>query len=248
VRRSDRRLISLDRLHLLAQETTENFGHRLKQAVEVNPHAPASVHGRQSWLRDRLRKEKGITVSANTVHKWMNGASMPRGDNLRAVSEVLEVDEVWLTLGRKPVEKTVSAAAQATGSAKATILAGLIEAAGGRVTFNLSSDSPEDLSVNIDGEHMKIIVAAPQRDKKNVSFILPALPSDARVIAVFLRRGDDYASAVIDLFDLTDVERKMFGGFSVLEAEERPGRKLRVPGQRNLLSPVSCVRDLLPVA
>lgn len=66
----------------------------------------------------------------------MHGLSRPREDNVRALAKLLQVDEVWLTLGRKPSASAEQVAAEATRASGAVLLvAGLIEVNGGRVTF-----------------------------------------------------------------------------------------------------------------
>ncbi|MDF0602895.1 hypothetical protein P1J78_19305 [Psychromarinibacter sp. C21-152] len=225
----------------MVQSTTEEFGLRLTQALEASPHAPPTPHGRLSWLKRELEKH-GTKVSVNTVHKWCHGASRPREDNVRALSRLLKVDEVWLALGRKPVESpkhSADSAAKAKGAV--LMLAGLIEVAGGRVTFPSEGEGTPHLWANLNSEQFGVIVVTPQsREGSQVSFVVPEPVGPHKVLAVVSEPG----SMQVQVVDLTDVQRQSFGGFSVVSLETRNGGKFKAPDQRNLLAPVGSVAEL----
>ena len=61
---------------------------------------------------DRLMKEQGLTqvelaervgVSQNAVHRWVNG-SVPRGDKLNQLAQVLEISGSELLTGETPMD------------------------------------------------------------------------------------------------------------------------------------------------
>ncbi len=224
----------------MAQTTTEEFGHRLSQALEACPTAPPNPHGRLSWLKRELERQ-GTKVSVNTVHKWCHGYSRPREDKIRALAKVLKVDDVWLSLGRKPIEtpaKVSEGAARAKGAVM--MLAGLIEVAGGRVTFP-NTDSTPHLWVNLNEEQFGAVIVTPQgRDNATVSFVIPEPVGEFKVLAVVSEPG----LMNMQILDLTEVRRELFGGFSVVKLDCRKGGKFKAPEHRHLLSPIASVTEL----
>ena len=132
----------------MAQETTEEFAHRFGRAVEGHPLAPPTPHGRQRWVLEKLENEAGLTVSPNTMSKWFHGTARPRPDNIRKIARVLKVDEVWLAMGQKPADQMSATMGQAESAKGAVLLvAGLVEMAGGRVTFGAKNDKAADLQI-----------------------------------------------------------------------------------------------------
>ena len=89
-------------------------------------------------LLDQLKTETGLRVSPNTMSKWFSGQARPRPDNIRKIAQVLSIDEVWLSMGKKPAEFRETDCSHA-GNAWGVVLlvGGLIEMAGGRVTFGM---------------------------------------------------------------------------------------------------------------
>jgi len=230
----------------MTQDTTREFSHRLEVALEGNPHAPPTPHGRQSWLRQALLKEAGRDVSPNTVHKWCRGLARPRPDAMRDLARVLRVDEIWLAMGRKPGD--AAPASTSTGDAAATpaaglILAGLIEPGGGRVSFPAPSDGAVTIWANVASRRVGVIATSPQPGEADPAFIIPEPAEGHTIVGVLVGEGDD-ATARVDLLDLTETPRDNFGGFSIVKLERRKDRAFKVPGQRVLLRPLACVADL----
>ena len=229
----------------MAQETTEEFAHRLRMAVKAHPLAPPTPHGSQRWLLRRLETETGLAVSQNTVHKWYTGTSRPRGDNLRKLAKVLSVDEVWLSLGRKPVVDGVSLGAAASGATGAIlVIAGMIEMAGGRVTF-AGTEGAAHLHVSLGGSNTSVIAVAPQaREQGKVTFLVPEPVGSSRVVGVLVDEMPGH-SASIDLLDLTNAPRQNHGGFSTLSVETRGGGKFKVGGEKSLRTAMPSVAALV---
>ncbi|MEP2533493.1 helix-turn-helix domain-containing protein [Shimia sp.] len=211
----------------MAQETTSEFSYRLRQAVVGHPAAPPSPHGRQSWLKDRLSKEASREVSANTVHKWINGMSRPRPDAMRDLARVLNVDEVWLSLGRPPVvtqpaSEKPETPREAVPSDNATLLlAALIGVQGGHVTFPGVGESDVSLWANISGQRVGLIAVSPRVQDDKFSFIVPEPTGSNRVIAV-IEQDVPGVSLAVNLLDLTSVPRDNLGGFSLVQATRTP--------------------------
>ncbi len=229
-------------------KAAEGFGARLRQAVDGHPLAPRNQFGRQKWLLDKLAKEAKLNVSPNTVHKWFGGLSRPREDNINSIATVLSVDEVWLALGRRPVtEADVVAEGAGKSNAATMILAGVIEMHGGKVNFP-HSDQDEGVSLwaDLGTGRIGFTVVTGREMGSTISYIVPEPTGTNRVVAVRVREMPPETGSVgcLELIDLTGVKRQNFGGFSVIKAEVRPGGRIKVDGQRNLLSPLSDVERL----
>jgi len=231
----------------VVQKTTEEFSHRLGLALEGHPRAPGNVHGRQSWLRRVLKEQTGRSVSANTVHKWCRGTARPRPDALRDLARVLNVDEVWLSLGRKPTSEIASPGKNAAAAGGATMLvAGLIEISGGRVSFPAPGDGVVTLWANIGDVSIGLLTVFPQNSDDGPVFIIPEPVGDSRIIGVIPRHQTDgcTSTACVDLIDLTDVPRENLGGFSLIRLASRKDGRFKAEGQRSLLRPMKSIEEL----
>jgi hypothetical protein len=222
----------------MTQDTTVEFGHRLVQAVEGHPLAPLTPHGRQRWLLDKLVKETKVSVSPNTMSKWFNGTARPRPDNIRELARVLKVDEVWLTIGRKPTDSLTTMHGMEKANGSALLLAGMIETTGGKVTFPAGEESVVDLHVNMTGQRFDVVVCQARERGSEVDFLVSEPVRGARVIAVVLTPAETTGTASVSLYDLTDVPRQTLGGFSVVTMERRAEGKFKVAGERALVAPL----------
>ncbi|WP_299549946.1 helix-turn-helix transcriptional regulator [uncultured Tateyamaria sp.] len=227
-------------------DTTEEFAHRFNRAVEGHPLAPPSPHGRQAWVLEKLQKETGLTVSANTMSKWFHGTARPRPDNIRKIARVLQVDEVWLTMGKTPAQQqaaTMPGSERAKGAA--LLVAGLIEMAGGRVTFPGKDQAPVDLQVNMNGDQFNAVVVVLSEQAGVSSCVVPEPVGDARILAVGCHPSAAPSStASLTIHDLTDVTRQTLGGFSVIQLEGRPEGRYKAPGVSRLLTPLESVEKI----
>lgn len=225
----------------MVQETSVEFGARLRQAVEGHPLAPPPPFGRQKWLQEKLQREAQLEVSPNAVHKWMRGASRPREDSIRKIAKVLAVDDVWLARGRRPVIDPAVAKVEAVRGHGATlILAGLIEMEGGRVAFPADAGDTASLWADLGGGRKGIIVVPGRVQGAAVSYIVPEPVGSNRVIAVNVRQAgaDERRIGTFELIDLTPAPRKNFGVFSVVQAEAKKDGCLKVEGLKDLLVPI----------
>lgn len=233
----------------MAQTTAKEFSTRLQQAVDGHPLVPDGPHGRQAWLRDKLEREGKLDVSPNTIHKWWNGAARPREDNVRTIARVLGVDDVWLSMGRRPVMDDTTLRHQAALATGATLLlAGLFETRGMRVTFPTSADEGVSLIVNSPTQRRRFTVVTPQVKGDSVSFVVPEPVGDNCIVSVRTRVAQEScdATACVEVLDLTASPRQNFGGFSVIQGEMRKGFKIKVAGQRSLLGPLDDLSRLIP--
>lgn len=230
----------------MAQETTQEFAFRFNQAIEGHKMAPPTPFGRQAWVIKKLKNETGLSVSPNTMSKWFKGLAKPRQDNIRKIAKVLEVDEIWLAMGQKPVAPSNDSrevAAKARGGALA--LAGMLEMMGGRVTFPDDDNSPVDMQVNYAGRTFEAVVVSPKETDKDWTILVPEPVGGARVLAVTMRPADeDCGSACLDVLDITGCTRQSLGGYSVVVLEKRKDGKLKSEGQRSLLTSLNSLKEL----
>lgn len=83
---------------MVANNTKHDFATRLQQACsQANPPIP-SGRGQRAELCRRV-KAKGLTVSGESVRKWLSGESIPSMDNLRYIARALDVEAEWLLTG-----------------------------------------------------------------------------------------------------------------------------------------------------
>lgn len=216
----------------MERNAADEFAFRLAQAVEGHPMAPPTPHGRQRWLKERLEKETGVIVSANSVHKWMNGMSRPRTDNIREIARVLSVDEVWLSLGRRPVADSATIQEQASMADGATLLvAGLIEMNGGKTSFPGEDEKDVSLWANIAGQRVGLIIVNGQVKGSSITYMVPEPVGKNRIVAASVSRDGCKVTQCVQVLDLTNAERKNFGGFSVIQGTTSADGTVTIDGQ-----------------
>ena len=76
----------------------------------------------------------------------------------------------------------------------------------------------------------------------SLSFVVPEPVDDNRVVAVVPEDG----SLGVRLVDLTDVDRQMLGGFSVVQLERRKDGKFKGLNRRALISAMGSVDEMSP--
>jgi transcriptional regulator with XRE-family HTH domain len=231
----------------MGQETTKEFSARLRMAIDAHPLAPDTPFGRQAWLRDRLEKEAGISVSANAIHKWVNDAARPREDNIRALARILQVDEVWLSLGRTPnsdLGQNRQSQGSPTGvSSEALILAGLLQAKGSNVVF-APKDDVATLYRDAGSGSVGVVVVECEDRAGSLLAVVPEPVGGNTVVAVLTGPCED-ASAGVNVYDLTDAPRRSFGGYSILSMTRRKDGRLKIDGERSLIKPMPSMAELV---
>lgn len=138
------------------------FSQRLEQACERNPRVPTDGvrAGKQKWVRERLQEQFGIKVSPEATRKWFAGEAKPKQAIMKAMAEILEVDEAWLALGIRPDETPKDKRRRnAVADGAVNFLAGLIQMGGGNIAFpEQSGDKQPDLFAIIRGRQVQIEV------------------------------------------------------------------------------------------
>lgn len=220
---------------MLMVNTEEDFSTRLEQAIEMHPRCPEATHGRLTWLRDLLAKEAGLEVSLNTVHKWASGQARPRPDKVKAIAQVLSVDEVWLSVGSKPVDTPRTRRHEARRASGAVMtVAGLVEMSGGHIAFPDSGDKTASennvhLYATMDGALRRLtVIAGKPEDDDRVVFNVPWPVAGNRVLGLIVMPSDKFGC--VSIYDLTDTGGQAMGGYRSIVAS-RSGAKLMVGGE-----------------
>lgn len=187
-----------------------DFGRRLSQACDGNPHVPAPHYGRLGWVQDQLEM-RGLKTSEESVRRWLSGEARPRPDKIRILADVFSVDEAWLATGRapdlEPKQKTVR---NAEVAGAVNLVAGVIQMAGGHPAFPKEGEETSvDLYAIIRGAkyEFKIVLAQPGKDLR---FIVPSGLDGQIVIGVVVRHDH--------CFDFFEIEPEI-----VAEGKHRGG-------------------------
>lgn len=220
-------------IHAGQRVRDQGFGKRLTQAADNHQMVPPPAHGRLQWFVDQF-KARGITVSNQSVSRWLDGGFRPRPDKLRMLAEILGVDQVWLTLG---IDGTVSTTelknVRAVTGGVVLVAAGFIQMAGISFAFAEPADAERsDLDVIAAGHRRRIKVVAGEGAAKDVVFRLPNHTDGVTVIGAM--RMDP---VTLDFFHITSdlivVAGKPRGGHTEVKAERRAGalfvKNRRVP-------------------
>ncbi len=145
----------------------KDFATRLQKAVAGHPRAPEG-HGRQAWLREQLVKQN-LELSPEAVRKWFAGESRPRVGVITQIAKTLEVDEAWLSLGRRPdasPEETKKRNAVADGVVN--VVAGMIQMSGGHIAFPDEGEEGVDIIAIYQGKKIDIEVSLSRDVEENV--------------------------------------------------------------------------------
>lgn len=225
----------------MTQETTTEFGKRFRAALETFALDYPDGYGVVTGFRNKMAN-MGREFTIQSVHKWHTGQSRPREDKIKFIAKALGCDPVWLSLGEMPTGSAVEvphAAQLARGAV--LVVAGLIEIAGGRVTYPELGRTDPRLAVSFEGQRFDVIVISPQADTGSVvSFILPAQVKGARIVAVINPPG----TVKVRLFDLSGVPHTDLGGFSTLQVHKLSNGGWAGPGETKALVAMKSFREL----
>jgi len=142
----------------------KDFGRRLTQVCNDHPSVPAPNFGRLQWFVDELER-RGVTVSRQTISRWLDGAYRPSREKMRVLAEILGTDEIWLSMGvAAPVKTTEIKDIQASVDGAAMVVAGLMMIDGLSPGFPLPTDSRAD-----DTDIVVVAARRPQRVKVSLA-------------------------------------------------------------------------------
>lgn len=165
-----------------------SFAQRLKQACDDNELVPTYGHGRQAHLAQQL------DVSQEAVRKWFTGEAIPRREKIKALAEVLRVEESWLALGIEPeVDRKTKRALGARTDGAIYVVYGLLTMAGGVCAFPAENDPRRryvDMYAIVGGRQQAIHVSVGRETgKDDYEFVLPREYDEARCLGVIHRGG-----------------------------------------------------------
>lgn len=162
------------------KQLAREFGERLNQAADDHPHAPAHNYGRLTWTQRELKDRYNEDFSLESVRRWFSGMMKPRSTaTMKALAQLLEVDEAWLAMGRNvTVSVREQRARDATATGVANVLAGLIQIAGGAPAFPNADDQRAkkngiELYAVIQGAQYSFQIALGRQEGDKVRFSVP---------------------------------------------------------------------------
>ncbi len=164
------------------------FGERLTLACDENENVPAKGRGRLIYLR------RCLGVSHESVRKWLAGESRPKPTRMRELSDLLNVDEAWLSLAARPTGTPLERKernSRATGIAN--VFMGLLQLNGVAVAVPSSTDDlaeSADFYAIIDGlKHVFYVGLGEAKDFK-VQVSVPRKSVGMDVICGVQRTGE----------------------------------------------------------
>lgn len=192
--------------------TDSTFAERLNTACDENDNVPNYGQGRQTWVREKL------DVSHEAVRKWFTGESRPRHQKMKALAELLGVDEAWLALGVKPDMKPRDQRRRnAAADGAVNYVAGLLQLSGTSVAFPDPADSEAeyvDLYVIANGKQNKLNVSLARAERDNsLRFILPSNYSVCRHVGVITDADSDTVRLLCLPVEVIEKFGKRKGGF-----------------------------------
>ncbi len=190
----------------------DTFGARLKEMMAMHRGAPVAEHGRLTWLRNELENVAGVKVTLETVRKWAADETVPRQSKMSGLAKALDVDEAWLSLGRKPTLTTREERREVRSAQSATLyVAGLLGLSGVNVAFAGEHDQTgTHLHAITAGCHVRISVAMAEQAGPAITVRLEGAP-DAQIVLAVLPAGRD----TFAIYDVTQAEFELKGGYSV---------------------------------
>jgi hypothetical protein len=153
-----------------------------------------------------------------------HGTALPRPDSIATLAKLLEVDVVWLQMGRKPGTPAATVTVESAKTTGAVILlAGAIEVAGDRVTFPEGMDELPHLWANIGTSRFGVIVVGPTFTPETIRFVVPEPVGQSRVVAAVPAQNKAAHTFAPDLLDITGMPKQSFDGFSVVKLVRTKG-------------------------
>lgn len=204
------------------------FAERLERACQDHPHCPTELHrGKQKWLREKLTESFGpdFKTSPEAVRKWFAGETKPRRKFMRAISNILNVDEAWLYLGQVPdiSQKEKKKRAHSIDGG-VMLLAGLIQISGGHTTFpSPGSIDRSDLLAIIDGEAVELDAPLARPIQKDVHLFTIKRGYELRKVVGVVPNGFG-ANLILINHMVIELHGKRRGDYTEIEVSECDGK------------------------
>lgn len=158
------------------------FAARLEQACEQHPDTPAKNAGRLQWMKHELERRYDVRVSLESVRKWFAGESRPKADKIRAIAQLLGVDDKWLRDG------VAGHSTPPDHEGAVYLITGLIRMDGGQTIFTTLEDPDDvDLYAIIQGVRYTMHITVGEVEGYHVTFTVPARHEEICVIGVLKR-------------------------------------------------------------
>lgn len=202
--------------------SAEQFAERFASALESNPNAPPKFHGERVWLVEQLLKH-GLTVTPETVRKWLNGQSMPTHDKVPILADVLGVDADWMLYGDESSNAAKARVAHNVDASAATnLVAGIIQMSGATVHFPAPKVSTSThLNAVIGKVNYPLHIVVGDELDGVVEAVVPVKSSDAVILCV-VPHDDAFA------YDIYEIEE----GLLNISEVGRGGRIVRAPAEK----------------
>ncbi|WP_158589808.1 helix-turn-helix domain-containing protein [Gemmobacter lutimaris] len=180
------------------------FAHRLEEACQANPHCPTDLpRGKQKWVYDTLAERHGISVSAEAARKWFSGETRPNPRTMRALADILGIDEGWLSLGLKPDIPTAEKGGRfRAANGAVNLVSGMIQVAGGHVATNTEPASEFEFTAIVNGHLLTLEVRLAHdlgggkfrftpNNRPEASMVIGVIPGADMTQADLLKLGHD---------------------------------------------------------
>ncbi|WP_303830515.1 hypothetical protein [Asticcacaulis taihuensis] len=114
---------------------------RLLEASSENPNVPSKGSGRLRWFTEQF-KSYDISITVETVRRWLDGSATPEYENLFVLGEVLNKDVGWLLAGNAALSPKLSLGKDSSSWAIG-IVAGIMQLQGVSAAFPGLPSCPE---------------------------------------------------------------------------------------------------------
>jgi len=164
------------------------YAQRLALACDRSDQCPPLHQGRQVWVVEQMADRFHISITTETVRKWMHGEAKPRLDKNSKLAELLGVDPVWLYQGIDPnLSPREKKARNAMADGAVNLIAGFIQMDGGAVAFP-EENGVIDLYAIIKGGQYAIHVCLGREEDGEYHFPVPMDHAPVVVLGV-IRSG-----------------------------------------------------------
>lgn len=167
----------------------KDFAKRFHDVCEGHPLVPQFNLGRLTWIRDQLELRFGISVSRETIRKWYSGVTIPRHDKIKALAELLGVDDGWLAFGIRPdIDVKQRPARKLAENGAINAVAGFIQLSGGHCALPEPGDPNEfvDIYAIVGGRQRNIAVCLAKEDADRIRFEAPNEYNKCIVVGVIV--------------------------------------------------------------
>lgn len=215
----------------------KDFGRRLEQACDGNPDVPPLNHGRLGWFVDRLAMH-GVEVAKETVRKWFAGETRPRHAPMKALAQILKIDEGWLAAGRAPdLSETQRKTHNVVAGGAVNLVAGFIQMGGGHPSFPeeddpVAQESKINLYAIIRGAHYRFHVSAIVGERGGYFMVPSESRNNAIVLGVVPQPGFQVVIYELDWETIDKVGTRKGDGYEVRLADTHGFKEVRTFSER----------------